>query len=209
MMKIKSLSPVANAVGKYKVEFSDGQVLTLYRQTIEDFGLYPGMEFSREQLDALIAAAGEMSAKMRAVRIVSAAGVSKRDLRQRLIQKGESPENADNAVAWMEELSLLDDRKTAQMIVSRCADKGYGAARARQSLYEKKIPKELWEEVLEDYPDQSEFILSFLRSKVDNDTDAKQLRRVIDSLLRKGHSYSQIRRCLDRLSLDLEELPED
>lgn len=209
MMKIKSLSPVSNAVGKYKVEFSDGQVLTLYRQTIEDFGLYPGMEFSREQLDALIAAAGEMSAKMRAVRIVSAAGVSKRDLRQRLIQKGETPENADNAVAWMEELSLLDDRKTAQMIVSRCADKGYGVARARQSLYEKKIPKELWENVLEDYPDQSEFILSFLRSKVDNDTDAKQLRRVIDSLLRKGHSYSQIRRCLDRLSLNLEEFPED
>ena len=209
MMKIKSLSRTANRAGKYRVEFSDGTVLHLYRQTVEDFGLYADQTFSPEEYENLIRASGEMSAKMRAVRIISATGVSKRDLRQRLIQKGETPENAQNAVAWMEELSLLDDKKTAQQIVSRCAEKGYGLARARQALYEKKIPKDLWEEALEDYPDQSAYIASFLRSKVDASTDQKQLRRVVDALLRRGHRYCQIRCVLDQLSLEIEDYLEE
>lgn len=191
------------------MEFSDGTVLSLYRQTVEDFGLYTDQEFSPEEMEHLLCAAGEMSAKMRAVRIVSATGVSKGDLRQRLIQKGETPENAQNAVDWMEELSLLDDKKTAQHIVSRCAEKGYGLARAKQALYEKKIPKELWEGALAEYPDQSDYIASYLRGKIDGDTDPKQLRRVVDALLRRGHSYSQIRRILDRFSLEFEDYPED
>ena len=128
--------------------------MRLYRQTVEDFGLYIGLDLESEQLTQLRTAAGEMSAKMRAVRIVSASSVSKRDLEQRLIHKGEVPEQAKAAVEWMEELDLLDDRKTAEQIVSSCIRKGYGMARAKQALYEKRIPRQYWQEALADYPDQ-------------------------------------------------------
>ena len=37
------------------------------------------------------------------------------------------------------DLDLLDDRKTAEQIVSSCVRKGYGLARAKQALYEKKM----------------------------------------------------------------------
>ena len=113
----------------------DDSVLRLYRQTVEDFGLYAGLELSDEQMQKLETAAGEMSAKMRAVRIVAASSVSKRDLEHRLVQKGENPQQAKAAVAWMSEMSLLDDSKTAEQIVSRCITKGYGLARAKQALY--------------------------------------------------------------------------
>ena len=82
--------------------------MKLYRQTIEDFQMYPGMEL--ENLDALRESAGSYSAKMRAVRIVSASAVSKRDLENRLVRKGEAPEQAKEAVEWMAELNLVDDR---------------------------------------------------------------------------------------------------
>jgi len=191
------------------VRFADGSIMRLYRQTVEDFGLYTGMELTDGQMENLRTAAGALSAKMRAVRIVSASSVSKRDLEQRLIHKGEDPQQAKDAVAWMAELDLIDDRKTAEQVVSRCIGKGYGLSRAKQALYEKRIPKQYWEEVLADYPDQTEAIVAFLRTKLGSSRDERDLRRAMDALVRRGHSYSEIRRGLEQLSLDAEDFPEE
>ncbi|MBP3304706.1 MAG: RecX family transcriptional regulator [Oscillospiraceae bacterium] len=208
-MRIEHLAGSPDRAGRYLVRFEDGTAMRLYRQTVEDFGLYPGLELEAEQLSKLRTAAGEMSAKMRAVRIVSASSVSSQDLEQRLIHKGENPDQARAAVAWMADLDLLDDRKTAEQIVSSCIRKGYGMARAKQALYEKRIPKSLWEDALADYPDQSDKIIAFLRSRLSDNADDGEVKRAIDALLRRGHSYPQIRRALERLSLDSDEFPEE
>ena len=184
------------------MRFEDGSSMRLYRQTVEDFCLYSGKELSAEEMVSLRKAAGEMSAKMRAVRIVSASSVSKRDLEYRLVQKGEDPKQAKEAVAWMSDLNLLDDAKTAEQIVDRCIRKGYGLSRAKQALYEKRIPKEFWEDALADYPDQSDKILEFLRSRLDETSQDRDVRRVTDALLRKGHRYQEIRKALQRLNFD-------
>ena len=207
-MRINKLSASPDRAGRYRIELEDGTVMRLYRQTVEDFDLYSGKELTSEEFHTLETAAGEMSAKMRAVRIVSASGVSKRELEHRLVQKGEDPDQAKAAVEWMSDLSLIDDRKTAEQIVSRCISKGYGISRAKQALYEKRIPKEFWEDALENYPDQLEKILDFLQSKLTADSQEKEIRRVIDALLRRGHSYSSIRKALNQLSFDTEDLPE-
>ena len=195
--------------GRYLVKFSTGAVMRLYRQTVEDFGLYSGLELSDEKLASLREHAGAVGAKMRAVRIVSASSVSARDLEQRLVHKGENPDQAKAAVAWMEDMKLVDDRETAHQIVSRCAAKGYGLARAKQALYEKQIPKEYWEDALSDYPDQTDYIMKFLRSKLTDLSDPKQKKRALDALLRRGHSYGAVRRCLQRLGESCEEFSED
>lgn len=162
-MRIDSLKTTPDRAGRYAVHFSDGTVMRLYRQTLEDFILYSGKEFSDEEMVSLQEAAGQMSAKMRAVRIVSASSVTKRDLEQRLVHKGEDPEQAREAVRWMSDLDLLDDSRVAEQVVQRCISKGYGLARAKQALYEKKVPKQYWDEALADYPDQIEEIMDFLR----------------------------------------------
>ena len=177
--------------------------MKLYRQTIEDFRMYPGMEL--ENLDALRESAGAYSAKMRAVRIISASSVSKRDLETRLVRKGESEEQAKEAVQWLSDLNLVDDRSTAKQIVESCVRKGYGVARAKQALYEKQIPKQLWEEALEDYPDQCERIADFLRTKLRDPDDPKQVKRAIDAALRRGHSYGDVKRALEMIGSELEE----
>ena len=184
------------------MRFEDGSIMRLYRQTVEDFGLYSGKELSEEELKNLKNSAGEMSAKMRAVRIVSASSVSKRDLEYRLVQKGENPSQAKQAVEWMSELNLLDDAKTAEQIVNKCIYKGYGRSRAKQALYEKRIPKEFWEDALADYPDQTDRILDFLRSRLDDSSDERDVRRAVDALLRRGHSYHEIRKAMEELRFD-------
>ena len=183
--------------------------MALYRQTVEDFGLYAGKELDDDELQQLKDAAGQMSAKMRAVRIVSASNVSKKDLKQRLIQKGEDPDQAAQAVRWMEDLHLIDDRKTAESIVHSCISKGYGLQRAKQALYEKKVPKELWEDVLADYPDQVEKITDFLRGKLGRNWTDKELKRAIDAAMRRGHSYGAIRQALANIQADCDDFPEE
>ena len=208
-MKVESLKTAPDRAGRYWVTFDDGSKMGLYRQTVEDFALYSGKELDEQEAEALRTAAGQMSAKMRAVRIVSAASVSRRDLEARLVRKGEDPQQAKEAVAWMEDLHLVDDRATAEQVVSSCISKGYGLARAKQALYEKRIPKEYWDEALADYPDQTEKITAFLKSRLDADSDEKQVRRAVAALLRRGHSYGTIRRALDALSFDTEDFQEE
>ena len=208
MMRIDSVASQPDRAGRHTVRFEDGSVMRLYRQTVQDFGLYAGLELTQEEFASLKTAAGKMSAKMRAVRIVSASNVSKRDLEQRLIHKGEDPDQAKEAVAWMADLNLLDDRKTAEQIVHRCISKGYGLSRAKQALYEKRIPREYWQEVLEDYPDQTDAIVGFLRSRLGESWEDKDLRRAMDALVRRGHSYSEIRRGLQKLCVDEDFLEE-
>jgi len=209
MMRIDSLKNAPDRAGRYAVHFSDGSVMRLYRQTVEDFGLYSGKELSEEEMSALQESAGQMSAKMRAVRIVSASSVTKRDLEQRLVHKGETPEQAREAVQWMSELNLLDDSSVAEQVVQRCISHGYGLQRAKQALYEKKVPKQYWDAALADYPDQLEEIEKFLRSRLGEEYDQRDLKRAVDALMRRGHSYPVIRRALNRLQLDQEDFPEE
>ena len=105
---------------------------------------------------------------------------------------------------FLEEMSLVDDSRTATQIVESCIRKGYGRSRAKQMLYEKRIPKELWQEALEDYPDQSDAVSAYIQSRLSDRTDPKAVKRVIDALIRQGHSYGLIRRMLD-----LEDVLED
>ena len=208
-MRIDLLKTSPDRSGRYAVKFEDGSIMRLYRQTVEDFGLYTGKEVSEADMESLLEAAGKMSAKMRAVRIVSATSVSKKDLQQRLIHKGEDPDQAREAVQWMSDLNLLDDSKVAEQVVARCIAKGYGLARAKQALFEKKIPKEFWEDALADYPDLEEKIEDFLRSRITDPRDPREVKRAVDALLRRGHSYGAVRRVLNQLQLDNEDFLED
>ena len=208
-MRIDLLKTSPDRAGRYFVKFEDGSTMRLYRQTVEDFGLYTGKELSEADMESLVEAAGKMSAKMRAVRIVSATSVSKRDLQQRLIQKGEDPEQAREAVQWMSDLSLMDDGKVAEQVVARCIAKGYGLARAKQALFEKKVPKEFWEDALADYPDLEEKIEDFLRARIRDPQDPREVKRAVDALMRRGHNYGAVRRVLNQLQLDNEDFLED
>lgn len=208
-MLIETVAQRPDRAGRYAVKLDNGSVIRLYRQTVEDFGLFAGMELTEEDEKRLRKAAGEMSAKMRAVRIVAASNVSKNDLERRLVRKGEDIQQAKDAVQWMESLNLVDDQRTARLLVDNCARKGYGLAKAKQILFEKQIPKELWDDALSDYPDQTDAIIRFFQSRLKDSWSVRDLKRVIDALLRRGHSYSEIRQAMKCLEMDADKFQED
>ena len=210
-MKLEKIEPL-DSPNYLRLIFEDGKRLKAPAFKVVELGLTPGAEVTPEVFLALENAQSLASCKERAVRILTASGLSKKELQKRLVQKGESEKDAEAAVAWLEELHLIDDLETAKQLVRSACLRGYGAARAKSILYEKGIPKELWDEALEELPEMDDAIDVFLRRKLDGRTlDAKQIKKTVDALLRRGHSYHDIQAGLRRYeaSLSLEQTQED
>lgn len=198
-MKVEAIEQTRSPQGKLRLRFEGGKTMLVFPSVVADLSLYPGMDISEAAMDSLLDTCGEASARERAVRIISAAPVSKRELQSRLVRKGETEEHAQQAVQWLDELRLLDDEQVAQQVVRSGAAKGYGAARIRQMLYEKRIPRELWDMALEALPPQHDAIDEFLQKRFRGaKPDPKELKRATDALLRRGHSWSDIRSALER-----------
>ena len=124
---------------------------------------------------------------------------------QRLVQKGEEAADAKEAVGWLKELHLLDDGETARQLVASAAAKGYGKSRIKNILYEKGIPQEFWDDALADLPEMDDAIDRFLaRRWQGKDPDDKEVKRTVDALIRRGHSWKDIQAGLRRYRADLE-----
>lgn len=208
-MKLESIEQTRSPQGKLRLRFDNDTTMLVFPSVIAELNLYPGIEIPESAMDSLHETCGEASARNRAVRIISAAPVSRRELQSRLVQKGETEEHAQQAVQWLDELHLLDDEQLAEQIVLSGAARGYGAARIRQMLYEKRIPRELWERALEKLPPQENAIDTFLQRRFrGTKPDKKELKRTTDALLRRGHSWGDIRSALERYVPD-EDFPEE
>ncbi len=208
-MKVEAIEETRSPQGKLRLRFDNGTSMLVFPSVITELNLYPGVEIPDAAMDSLRDTCGEASARERAVRIISAAPVSRRELQSRLVRKGETEEHAQQAVQWLDELRLLDDEQVALQVVRSGTAKGYGAARIRQMLYEKKIPKELWDGALAALPPREEAIDEFLRRRFCGaKPDQKELKRATDALLRRGHSWSDIRSALERYAPE-EEFPEE
>lgn len=179
----------------------DGSKMRMQASVVMDYGLYAGMELDEAQLEEISAAARKASAKARAVRIVSATASTQAALERKLIQKGETPEDAKQAVQWLRDLNLLDDGQVARQLVQSAVRKGYGEARIKQILFEKQVPKQYWDQALALIPDQSGAIDTFLRKRFGGQMpDKKEIDRAVQALLRRGHSWGDIRSALSRYS---------
>ena len=208
-MKLESIEQTRSPQGKLRLRFDNDTTMLVFPSVIAELNLYPGIEIPESAMDSLRETCGEVSARNRAVRIISAAPVSRRELQNRLVQKGETEEHAQQAVQWLDELHLLDDEQLAEQIVLSGAARGYGAARIRQMLYEKRIPRELWERALEKLPPQENAIDTFLQRRFrGTKPDKKELKRATDALLHRGHSWGDIRSALERYVPD-EDFPEE
>ena len=204
-MKIESLAPSAQPDGPLVCTLETGERLKVPTFLAADLNLYAGRELSEDELSALRAAIARARTRQRAVRILSSTAISRAALEKRLTDKGAVPEDAQDTVQWLDELHLLDDAAVAEQVVQSAVRKGYGRRRIEQILYEKRIPHEYWQDALAAIPDMDGALDSFLHRALDGRAvDDKLLKRTTDALLRRGHSWSDIRAALARYRADLE-----
>ena len=203
-MRIKDLRQSATPQ-TFLVLCEDGTKLRAGAQLIAQYDIAPGRELPETQWNEFLEDARRWAARERALRIAAATNISKKKLGRRLVEKGERPEDAEAAVAWLDELHLLDDARTGETIVHSALQKGYGAARIRQILREKEIPREYWEDLLADLPPMDGAIDALLHKKLKHQNpDQKEIQRAVDALLRYGHTWQDIKAGLERFHADAE-----
>ena len=199
-MRIDRIEASKHKRGRVLVFLEDGACLKITEQELLDFGLRAGDELDKPTLDRLKEAAGVSNVKATAADLIGKRAMSRRDLERKLQEKGASEAEARYAAEWLEAIGALDDGEYAAMLVRHCAGLGYGPARIRDKLYEKGVPRELWEDALDTLPDQSEDVDRFLRSKLRGELpDEKEKKRLTDALLRRGFSWGDVRAAWNRL----------
>ena len=135
------------------------------------------------------------SSRELALRILGSRSLSAGEVEKRLVRKGETEQNAKEAVKWLEEIGLINDAEYATMIVRHYSAKGYGLARIKDELFRRGIQRDMWDDALSvlgeaDAPDAA---ARFLEKKLKGSGDKDDLRRAADALCRRGFSYEQAR----------------
>jgi len=202
-MRIERIEASGRKKGRVLVFLDDGACLKITEQELLDFGLRSGDELDEETLTRLKKAAGVSNVKTTAADLVGKRAMSRRDLEKKLQAKGASETEARYAAEWLEAIGAIDDADYAAMLVRHYGNLGYGAAYVRQKLYEKGIPRELWDEAMDALPDAAEHIGRFLESKLHGALpDEKEKKRLTDALLRRGFSWGEVRSAWNALGSD-------
>ncbi len=192
LREIKQTSPE-----RFTLVFSDGTELRTTLGIITERFIHTGMELDESSYAELVSASGLAMAKARALRILNARPVSREELRKKLIEKGEAPENAEECAEWLCRMGLINDAEYAGSVVRHYAAKGYGASRIRQELRRHGIPREMWDAAMEQMPEQDAYLERFIRSRLSDPGDRAQVKKVSDALFRRGYSWDQIKHALN------------
>ena len=199
-MRIERLESSKHKRGRVLVFLEDGACLKITEQELLDFGLRAGDDLNEATLARLKEAAGVSNVKATAADLIGKRAMSRASLEKKLKEKGASEADARYAAEWLEAIGAINDADYAALLVRHCADLGYGPARVREKLYEKGVPRELWEDALDQMPDNGEQIDRFLQSKLRGRTpDEREKKRLTDALLRRGYSWGDVRAAWNRL----------
>ena len=162
-----------------------------------DLGLRPGLELEPEALEALKDACAAYAVRRKAAELLSSRSLSAGELTRKLREKGASPEHAEAAAARMAELGVLNEAAYGDMVVRRCAAKGYGRRRAEQELARHMVPREYWAEALEALPDPGEQLDAILAVRLKGKDEAGR-QKLAAYLSRRGYGWEEIRAALRR-----------
>ena len=202
-MRIERIEASKHKRGRVLVFLDDGALLKITEQELLDFGLRSGDKLDGGTLERLKQSAGMSDVKAAAADIIGRRSMSRRDLERKLRDKGANEAEARYAAEWLEAIGAIDDVAYAAALVRHCAGLGYGPARIRDKLYEKGVPRELWDEAMEEAPDNETQIETFLQGRLRGRVpDEKEKKRLCDTLLRRGYPWEDVKRVMNRFAND-------
>ena len=207
MTQIERIEASGGKRGRVLVYLTDGACLKITEQELLDFDLRAGDELDEDTRRRLKTAAGVSDTRAAAAEIMGRRAMSRRDLERKLQEKGASQVEARYAAEWMEAIGAINDTEYAAMLARHYGQRCYGPGWIREKLREKGIPRELWDDALEQLPPEEEQIEAFLNSKLRGGVpDAQQQKKLAAALARRGFGWSEVRAAMSRWG---EELPEE
>lgn len=227
-MIIQKLEPSKHKAGRWLVWLEDGSLLRVSEGSVVAHALYAGKELSEDEAAALGAAAEHSKLNERAVDLLSARPMSRKELTDRLTapkprkKRGEEePEPslealeaerealraaADRVADRLEELGLLNDEEYARTVVRHYSGKGYGIRRIREELYHRGVPKQFWDGALAELEAADDTLDKLVRQKLRGAEPTREnWKKVSDYLARRGFGWEEIGGALRRYGAEWED----
>lgn len=210
-MRILEVKPSQRKKGIFLVKLEDGGILRVTESELLRFSIHADEELSDEKREKLTDSAKISTTKVTAANMVGRRALSKKELTERLVKKGVEKDDAQDAADWMEEIGGVNDAAYAASIARSYGGRGYGPARIREELRRRGVSRELWDEAMEELPDREETLDRLIEKKCRGDalSDRREIKRVSDSLLRRGFSWGEVKDALRRYMDSLENMEED
>lgn len=186
------------------VEFEGGESLRSTLAAVTDARLFVGMELDEDGLAALKRSSERGLERQKALELLSRRPHSRKELKDKLLRRGVSEDDAADCVAWLADRGFLDDGEYAGAVARHYTAKGYGAGRVRSELQRRGIDRELTADTLSDLPDNSGKIDAFLARRLTDPRDRDAVRKVSAALFRRGFSWEEIRAALRRFDIEEE-----
>ncbi len=204
-MRLTHIKPLEEGK-RFLLVLENGEELHCGPREVMDLHLFPGLEMDSKALDALRDACTAFDVRARAAELLSRRAMSVGELERKLREKGASPGHAEAAAQRMVELGVIDEVVYAEMIVRRCAAKGYGRRRAEQELYRHLIPRQFWEDALDSLPDPEDKLDALISARLKGGKpDEAEKKKLAAYLQRRGYGWEEIRAALRRWEAE----PED
>lgn len=198
-MVIQELKPSKRIEGRWLAVLEDGSILRLGESEVIDFALYAGKELTDREAEALLDSARRSGLKEKALDLLTRKPQSRKELERKLKEWGAGEAESSALCDRMEELGYLNDASYAAQVVRYYSAKGFGEKKLRDELYRRGIPREMWDDALEQAQDPAGAIDAFVAKKLaGKDLDRKQLQKVSAALARRGYSWSDINDALRR-----------
>ncbi len=147
----------------------------------------------------------EVSARQKALDLLLYRTRTEKELYTKLEERGYSPEECEDALAYVRHYGYVNDREYAlRYVSSRGSQKGRAAIRSE--LRAKGVPDEDLEYALETLPEEDHSLPELIRKKagIPHRLDEKEYRRLYGFLARRGFSASGISRALKNYQADEE-----
>ena len=204
--------PVIDTLEKYKgntfmVELSDGETIFLNIETVMKFNLRKGIDIPDEAVLEIKHTDQLRKARERALYLLDYRDYCFVELYKKL-EANYDEEVCLEVLNWLCENGLVNDRRYATRLGEKLVvTKGLGYYRAKQEMLMKGLDRELVEEVLSEYEEDT---LSRLEELVDKKylhkiTDEKSLNRVKNALVRQGYTYSDVNAVFSLYEFDFDE----
>ncbi len=200
---VTKLTPSGKIKDRYYLDFDSGESLTVTINQIADYSIFTGRVLSGEEFESLSEDAEKISARSHALRMLGHRPMSRKEVTDRLKQKGTAENTADNTADWLESIGALNDEEYARQIVRHYSAKGYGAGRIKDEFYKRGVPRELWDDALADIPDSGDTVYKLLLSKIKSEEpDRDEITKAANALYRRGFSWDEIKRAVNKLEAE-------
>jgi len=183
----------------------DGEyALTVDEMYFASLYLKDGQEISEEDYAALEETVNIRRAYNCAVSLLSRRDHSKKELLQKLREKGHS-DGAEAAIQKLSDSGYVDDERFCRLYASELVRlKGYGKRRVEQELYRKGIERDIICNVLEEISFDSDALSDIIKRKyLSKMSEEKGRQKAFNALMRLGYSYGEIRDALRNLDEEI------